>query len=75
VASLLAALPAGSTMDKFQCAIASPTMWAAARVKPGPTVYFLSITSGAWKVSKTGQVCTTPNKSLPKEILAFCPKK
>lgn len=73
-ASILAALPAGSAMVKFQCAIASPWMWAAARVKPGPNVFFLQATSGAWKVSKADQICRAPSKSLPKEILAFCPK-
>jgi len=61
-------------MDKFQCAIASPAMWAAARVKPGPTVFFLQSTSGVWKVFKADQVCITPSKGLPKEILGFCPK-
>jgi len=72
--SILAALPAGSTMVKYECAIASPTMWAAARVKPGPTVFFLQTTSGAWKVSTAKQICVTPPVGLPKEILAFCPK-
>ena len=60
-------------MDKFECAIVSPSMWAAARVKPGPTVYFLQTTSGAWKVSKADEVCGKPSAGLPKEILAFCP--
>lgn len=73
-ASILAALPAGSTMAKYECAIASPWMWAAARVKPGPTVFFLQATSGAWKVSTAEQLCGTPPKGLPKEISAFCPK-
>jgi hypothetical protein len=73
-ASILKALPAGSTMVKYGCAIASPTMWAAARVKPGPKVYFLQNKGGAWKVSTADQVCGTPPKGLPKEIQAFCPK-
>jgi len=72
--SILAALPAGLTMDKFQCAIASPSMWAAARVKPGPTVFFLQTTSGPWKVSTAKQICGKPPAGLPKEIQAFCPK-
>jgi len=72
--SILAALPAGSTMVKYECAIASPTMWAAARVNPGPTVFFLQTTSGAWKVSTAKQICVTPPVGLPKEIQAFCPK-
>ena len=61
-------------MDKFECAIASPTMWAAARVKPGPKVFFLQTTTGPWKVSTADKVCGTPKTSLPKEIRAFCPK-
>ena len=73
-ASILAALPAGSAMVKYDCAIASPTMWAAASVKPGPTVYFLQTTSGPWKVSTAKQMCGKPPAGLPKEIQAFCPK-
>lgn len=73
-ASILAALPAGSTMVKYQCAIASPTMWAAARVKPGPTVFFLQNTSGPWKVSTSDKVCGATSASLPPEIKAYCPK-
>jgi len=61
-------------MDKFECAIASPTMWAAARVKPGLTAYFLQSTGGAWKVSRASQVCGNPSAGLPKEIGAFCSK-
>jgi hypothetical protein len=72
--SILAALPAGSIMDKYQCAIASPTMWAAARVNPGPRVFFLQTKSGAWKVSTAKQMCGKPPAGLPKEIQAFCPK-
>jgi hypothetical protein len=49
-------------------------MWAAARVNPGPTVFFLQTTSDAWKVSTAKQICVTPPVGLPKEIQAFCPK-
>jgi hypothetical protein len=40
-------------------------MWAAARVKPGPTVYFLQSTSGAWKVSAADKVCGAPPRGPP----------
>jgi hypothetical protein len=73
-ASILAALPAGSTMGKYQCDIASPWMWAAALVKPGPTVFFLQTKGGAWKVSRADQVCGASRQNLPKEVRAFCPK-
>ena len=73
-ASILAALPAGSTMDKYQCATASPWMWAAARVKPGPTVFFLQAKSGAWKVSTAAQACGASSSGLPPEIKVFCTK-
>ena len=61
-------------MGKYQCALASPAMWAAASVKPGPRVFFLQTTSGAWKVSTADKICGNPRASLPKEIMAFCPK-
>lgn len=73
-ASILAALPAGSTMDKYDCAIASPSMWAAARVKPGATVFFLEAKAGAWKVYTANKICQASSPRPPKEILAFCPK-
>ncbi len=73
-ASILAALPPQSTMDKYECAIASPNMWAAARVKPGPRLFFLQTNGGVWKVSTADQLCRTPKANLPPEILAFCPK-
>jgi hypothetical protein len=75
-ASLLAALPAGSIMDKgkWQCALASPTMWAAVPLKPGPTVYFLQTKGGPWTVSKADQVCGAKKSGLPPEIRSFCPK-
>jgi hypothetical protein len=73
-ASILAALPAKSTMVKYDCAIASPTMWAAARVNPGAKVFFLQSTSGAWKVSKAAKACGATGAKLPKEIKAYCPK-
>ena len=73
-ASILAALPVGSTMDKYQCAIVSPWMWAAARVKPGARVFFLQSKTGAWKVYTPEKVCGANKAGLPKEILAFCPE-
>lgn len=61
-------------MDKYDCAIASPSMWAAARVKPGATVFFLEAKAGAWKVYTAKQMCGASSSRLPKNILAFCPK-
>ena len=59
-------------MVKYECAIASPAMWAAARVNPGPVVFFLQTTSGPWKVSTANQICGKPPARLPKEIQAYC---
>ena len=73
-ASILAALPAGSTMDKYSCEIVSPWMWAAARVKPGPTVVFLQTKGDTWKKVTTESVCSAPSKGLTNQILAFCPR-
>jgi len=61
-------------MDSYKCEIASPWMWAAARVKPGPRVFFLQNKGAVWKVSTADYVCGAARATIPKEILTFCPK-
>ena len=72
--SILQALPDGSTLEGFDCAVVSPAIWAAVRVKEGDKVYFLETTSGPWEIRKVEDVCSKPVKGIPKELLAYCPK-
>ncbi|MFN8169292.1 MAG: hypothetical protein U0S36_10965 [Candidatus Nanopelagicales bacterium] len=71
-ASILAALPAGATMGKFECADVAGTQWAAASVNPGPTVYFLTANGSSWDVKTADEVCGTASAGLPQKLLAFC---
>ena len=41
--AILSALPGGATMQEFTCAKVGDTEWAAARVSPGDTVFFLAV--------------------------------
>lgn len=70
--SLLAALPEGSEMVKFNCASVSGTQWAAVEVNPGPTVFFLQDNGGTWDVSTSEEVCGTASAGLPPELLDYC---
>ena len=71
-ASILSALPAKLKLKDFDCAIASPAIWAAARVTSGPEVYFLESTAGPWKLYTSEKICSGAVKGVPKEILAYC---
>ena len=73
-ASILAALPSGSELKDFECEVASPALWAAARVTSGSTVYFLESTSGPWELHESEEICTGAVTGLPSEILAYCPE-
>ena len=73
-ASILAALPSGSELKDFVCAVASPALWAAARVTSGAKVYFLESTSGPWELHESEEICTGAVTGLPDEILAYCPE-
>ncbi len=70
--SILKALPAGSTMVKYQCADAAGVTWAAAAVNPGPTVFFLQLKNGSWSAQTADEVCGTASAGLPPAIVDFC---
>ncbi len=69
---LLAGLPKGATMVKFNCANVGDESWAAVRVNPGPTVYFEKAVGNKWTVLTKGEVCGTASAGLPPSILAYC---
>ncbi len=72
--SILASLPEGAKLQEFQCALGSPYMWAAARVMPGPKVYFMRSNNGPWTLVKTSQACGSGPTRAPEELTAICPK-
>lgn len=74
-ASILASLPSGATGAEYQCALGSPFMWAAARVKSGPEVYFIRTNNGPWELVETSKACGSGSTKAPSELTAaFCPK-
>ena len=70
--AILAALPAGATMEKFTCADVSGKLWAAARVDPGNTVFFLQWNGTAWNAEDSDSVCGTASAGLPQKLLDYC---
>lgn len=69
--SIKDALPKASDLVKFDCAIASPAMWAAARVTAG-SVFFLTSLSGPWKVTPGNALCGAKIKQVPKALRGYC---
>ena len=69
--SIEGALPKDSVVVKFGCAIASPAMWAAARVEAG-SVFFLTSVSGPWKVTAGTELCGAKIKKVPKDLRGYC---
>ena len=70
--ALLAALPSGSTMLKYNCADAGGEVWAAAKVNPGNTVFFLKWKGGEWDAMTADSICGTASAGLPQELLDYC---
>ncbi len=70
--AIMAAIPEGSEMVKYNCADVSGTQWAAVEVKPGPTVFFLQASGDTWDVSTSDEVCGTASAGLPPELLDYC---
>lgn len=66
------ALPNGARVVSFDCANVSGTEWAAVKVNPGPTVFFLQWNDGSWDVSTADEVCGTASAGLPEKLLAYC---
>jgi hypothetical protein len=69
---ILAALPGGATMQQFSCAEVGGTQWAAARVDPGPTVFFLQWDGRRWNAQDSKSVCGTASAGLPETLLQYC---
>ena len=70
--TILAALPQGATMQKFTCADVSGKKWAAARVNPGSTVFFLQWNGSRWNAQDSSSICGTASAGLPQSLLAYC---
>ena len=70
--AILAALPAGATMQEFTCANVSGELWAAARVSPGDTVFFLRWNGTRWNAEDSQSICGTASAGLPQSLLSYC---
>lgn len=70
--AILAVLPEGATMVRFDCESVEGTQWAAAEVEPGPTVFFLQESGDTWNVSTSDEVCGTASAGLPPKLLDYC---
>jgi hypothetical protein len=70
--AILAALPAGATMQKFTCADVGGKLWAAARVSPGDTAFFLRWNGTEWKAEDSQSICGTASAGLPQSLLSYC---
>lgn len=70
--SLTAALPEGSTIQRFNCADVDGTEWAAIRTVQGPTVFFATLDNGEWNVKTSDEVCGTASAGLPPVLLDYC---
>ena len=66
-------LPAGSSIQTYECALGSPYMWAAARVKSNSEVFFMR-SNGPWVLVKTTKACGSGADRAPKELAVMCPK-
>ena len=69
--SIEGALPKGSVLAKFDCAIASPAMWAGARLEGG-SVFFLTSTAGPWVVTPGAEMCGARKSEVPPELSSYC---
>jgi hypothetical protein len=70
--AILAALPSGATMQKFTCAEVGGRLWAAARVNPGNTVFFLKWNGTKWNAQDAQSICGTASAGLPQSLLSYC---
>jgi hypothetical protein len=70
--AILAALPSGATMEEFTCADVSGKLWAAARVSPGATVFFLQWNGTKWSAEDSQSICGTASAGLPQSLLSYC---
>ena len=64
--------PAGATMQEFTCADVGGKLWAAARVSPGDTVFFLQWNGTKWNAQDSQSVCGPASAGLPQSLLSYC---
>jgi hypothetical protein len=70
--AILAALPSGATVGRYDCAEVGGTQWAAARVQPGSTVFFLTAKGSTWQAMTADTVCGAATAGLPPSLLDYC---
>jgi co-chaperonin GroES (HSP10) len=70
--AILAALPSGATIKEFTCADVGGKLWAAARVDPGDTVFFLQWDGTTWNAQDSQSICGTASAGLPQSLLSYC---
>jgi ribosomal protein L16/L10AE len=70
--AILAALPGGAAMKKYTCGQVGDSQWAAARVDPGNTVFFLKRNGSTWQAMTADSICGTASAALPQTLLAYC---
>ncbi|MFN8126166.1 MAG: hypothetical protein U0R64_06640 [Candidatus Nanopelagicales bacterium] len=70
--AIVTVLPQGSQIEKFDCETVAGTEWAAVRVTPGPTVFFLKAVNDTWDVSTSDEICGTASAGLPPKLLDYC---
>jgi hypothetical protein len=70
--AILSALPGGASMQEFTCAKVGDTEWAAARVSPGDTVFFLRWNGTKWEAEDSQSICGTASAGLPQSLLSYC---
>jgi hypothetical protein len=59
-------------MQEFTCADVGGKLWAAARVDPGETVFFLQWNGSKWNAQDSNSVCGTASAGLPQSLLSYC---
>ena len=59
-------------MQEFTCAKVGDTEWAAARVSPGDTVFFLQWNGTKWNAEDSQSICGTASAGLPQSLLSYC---
>ena len=74
-ASIQSSLPNGGTLQDFQCDVASPFMWAAARVEPEGQVVFMRSNGSPWVLVETQEACGSGPSHAPQSLAAMCPKE
>jgi hypothetical protein len=59
-------------VQEFTCAKVGDAEWAAARVSPGDTVFFLQWNGTKWNAEDSQSICGTASAGLPQSLLSYC---